>query len=832
MTDDSLTPMMRQYRQIKQEHPDALLFFRLGDFYEMFFEDALLAARELEITLTSRNRDKNGIPVPMCGVPYHSAAGYIVRLIQNGHRVAICEQVEDPRTAVGIVKREVIRVITPGTLLDDLALEPKSHNYIASVHLMEGSAGVALADLSTGHFVLSDFVGERAQQELLSLISSFQPSEIIVPESQKQRLLQSKLVELPCISAADEWTFHADRARSDLQDQFHLATLEGLGIPSGSLAVPAAGGLLQYLRKTQKSALEHLRLPSYLHKTDFLRIDSISARNLELVQSVDGLRKWTLFSVVDFTQTGMGGRLLKEWLLRPSLKLDTIQRRQDAVEELAGNLILRRELCDQLSAVHDLERLLSRVVLGVSTPREMAGLGISLKQLPKIKGSLSQAQSHLLASMASLDTLDDTSQLLERALADDPPLTVLDGGVIRDGYHNELDGLRSIRRDGKSYIASIESRERARTRISSLKVKYNRVFGYFIEVTRSQLHLVPGDFMRKQTVANAERFITAELKEYEEKVLTAEERILDLERELFADLRAKVAAAHARIQASASAVAELDAAAALAEAAHRYRYCRPVVDDSTVIEIRNGRHPVLEQRDDQPFTPNDFYADTKTHQVLIITGPNMGGKSTFLRQNALIVILAQMGSFVPADSCRVGLVDQIFTRVGASDNLARGRSTFMVEMIETANILNNATTRSLILLDEVGRGTATFDGLSIAWSIAEFLHNDPLRKAKTIFATHYHELTKLERLYDGVKNLCVTVNEAGDDIVFLHKVMPGNADKSYGIEVARLAGLPQPVLRRAREILKKLERKEIDLSGQSRSRTTDDVLTEIQKNLF
>ena len=833
ITDDSLTPMMRQYRRIKQEHPDALLFFRLGDFYEMFFEDAQLAARELEIALTSRNRDKNGIPVPMCGVPYHAAAGYIVRLIQNGHRVAICDQVEDPRTAVGIVRREVTRVITPGTLLDDLALEPKSHNYLASVHLLEGAAGVALADLSTGHFVLSDFSGERSEEELFALICSFQPSEIIAPESQKDRLRQSKQVaDLPCINGADEWTFHSERALSDLQDQFRLVTLEGLGIPAGSPAVSAAGALLQYLRRTQQSTLEHLRLPSYLRKADFLRVDSTTARNLELVESVDGLRKWTLFSVIDFTRTSMGGRLLREWLLRPCLKLEIIRRRQDAVEELKGNLMLRRELSDQLSDVHDLERLLSKVVMGIATPRDLAALGASLKQLPKIERTLSRAESEPLVSIKGLDVLDDISKLLESALADDPPITVQDGGVIREGFNSELDHLRDLRKDGKSYIATIESRERERTRIPSLKVRYNRVFGYFIEVTRSHFHLVPPDFMRKQTLANAERFVTAELKEYEEKVLTAEERILDLEKELFADLRRQVAAVHARIQSSASAVAELDVLTGLAEAAHRYRYCRPTVDDSTVIDVRNGRHAVLEQRDDQPFTPNDFYADTEGHQVLIITGPNMGGKSTFLRQNALIVILAQMGSFTPADSCRVGLVDQIFTRVGASDNLARGRSTFMVEMIETANILNNATTRSFILLDEVGRGTATFDGLSIAWSIAEYLHNEPLHKAKTVFATHYHELTKLERLYAGVKNFCVTVKEAGDDIVFFHKVTEGNADKSYGIEVARLAGLPQPVLRRAREILKKLERKEIDLSGQSRGRTSDEVLSEIQKNLF
>ncbi|HEV8132796.1 MAG TPA: DNA mismatch repair protein MutS, partial [Acidobacteriota bacterium] len=594
-----------------------------------------------------------------------------------------------------------------------------------------------------------------------------------------------------------------------------------------------AGGLIQYLRRTQRSTLEHLRPPAYLRSADFLRMDVSSIANLELIVSVDGSRKWTLYSILDFTQTGMGARLLKEWLLRPSLSVDSIRHRQDAVEELKENVMLRREIIDLLSDIHDLERLLSKTILGLANPRDMTSLEASLKQLPKLKTALGKAQSDPLRRLkTSLDPLEDVACALESAIDEDPPVSIQDGGIIRDGYNAELDELRGIQRDGKSYIAAIENRERGRTRIPSLKVKYNRVFGYFIEVTRSHLGSVPSDYTRKQTLANAERFTTPELKEYEEKVLTAEERILELEKELFTSLRRQVASEHSRIQGTATTIAELDTMSSLAEAAHRYRYTRPAVDTSTVIEIHNGRHPVLEQRDDAPFTPNDLYCDTETHQILLITGPNMGGKSTFLRQNALIVILAQMGSFVPADSARIGLIDQIFTRVGASDNLARGRSTFMVEMIETANILNNATPRSLILLDEVGRGTATFDGLSIAWAVAEFLHNENMCKAKTLFATHYHELTKLARLYSGVKNFCVTVKEAGDDIVFFHKVVPGSADKSYGIEVARLAGLPAPALRRAREILKKLERKEIDLSGQPRSRSTDEAIDEIQKTLF
>lgn len=816
MTDPLLTPMMRQYHQIKQDYPDALLFFRLGDFYEMFFEDAVLAARELEITLTSRSKDRQGVAVPMCGVPYHAATGYIARLIRNGHRVAICDQVEDPRSAVGVVRREVIRVVTPGTTTDDLLLEPKSHNYLAAVHVVGSSAGVVVADLSTGHLTLSDLAGDPIEDELISFLSSFSPAEILVPE----RLLAeakrwASRASIGNITAVADWTFHADHARQTLREHFGVMTLDGFGIPPGSLAVAAAGGLIDYLRKTQKSALAHIGTPSYLRAGDFLRMDASSIANLELVAPADGASsRWTLFSVLDFTETGMGARLLKEWLLRPSLQLDAIVQRHDAVEELKDNLILRRDLADSMEGIYDLERLVSKSILNVANPRDLISLANSLKRLPKLKATLSRASSGLLSGLCGeIDPLEDLERLLSQAIVDEPPVSIQDGGLIRDGFNVELDELRAIQRDGKSGIAAIEHRERERTRIPSLKVRYNRVFGYYIEVTRANLAAVPADYVRKQTLAGAERFVTPELKAYEEKVLSAEERILELEKNLFVELRHKVASEHRRIQRSAAAVAQTDGLSSLAEAAHRHRYCRPVVDDSTTLEIRGGRHPVLEQREDQPFTPNDLLADGEAQQILLITGPNMGGKSTFLRQNALIVILAQMGGFVPAESARIGLVDQIFTRVGASDNLARGRSTFMVEMIETANILHSATPRSLILLDEVGRGTATFDGLSIAWAVAEFLYTEPARKAKTLFATHYHELTKLERLYPGIRNFCLTVKEAGDDIVFFHKLAAGSADKSYGIEVARLAGLPRPVVERAREILKRLERREIDLSG-------------------
>ncbi|MBI4455932.1 MAG: DNA mismatch repair protein MutS [Acidobacteria bacterium] len=826
--------MMQQYQQMKQAYPEALLLFRMGDFYELFFEDAVVAARQLEITLTSRSRDKNGIPVPMCGVPYHAVNSYIARLVRNGHRVAICEQVEDPRDAAGIVRREVIRVVTPGTTTDDLLLEPKSHHYLAAVHFSDQHMGLAIVDLSTGHLVLSDPTGPNIEEQALSFLASFSPAEVLVPESLRTRFLHwTKPISLASVTGAPDWTFHADLAQRVLREQFKVTTLDGFGIPPEGLAITAAGGLIEYLRRTQKSALDHICTPSYLHASDFLRMDASSVANLELVQSVDGLSRWTLFSVLDGTQTGMGARLLKEWMLRPSLSIELIRQRQDALQELKDDLILRHGTAELLSKIHDMERLLSKAILGIANPRDLATLGASLKRLPELKAALSQGRCEPLRRLhTTIDPLEDVAQMLDSAIMEEPPISIQEGGIIRDRFNPELDELRSIQRDGKSYIAAMENRERARTRIPSLKIKYNRVFGYFIEVTRPHLRLIPDDYSRRQTLANAERFVTPELKEYEEKVLTAEERMLELEKELFISLRNQVVAQHLRVQASAAAVAEIDVFASLADVAHRHHYCRPVVDDSTVIDIRNGRHAVLEQRDDQPFTPNDLYADNETHQILLITGPNMGGKSTFLRQNALIVILAQMGSFVPADSARIGLVDQIFTRVGASDNLARGRSTFMVEMIETANILNNATPRSLILLDEVGRGTATFDGLSIAWAVAEFLHNESERKAKTLFATHYHELTKLERLYTGVKNFCVTARESGDNIVFFHKLVLGNADKSYGIEVARLAGLPQPVLCRAREILKRLERKEIDLSGQPRARSTDEVTAEIQKSLF
>jgi DNA mismatch repair protein MutS len=832
---EDLTPMMKQYHEVKRRFPGKLVFFRLGDFYEMFYEDAILASRELEITLTSRNKDKSGSPIPMCGVPYHSVDGYIARLMKKGHKIAICEQVEDPRTAKKLVHREVTRVLTPGTVVEEMLLEPKDHNYLGSLCITEAGVGLAFMDLSTADFLATEFPADEGYQKAIDELTRFTPKELVLAESSSQEIRQQLIRDWSdawVASPLDDWAFNYDYAQRILLDHFGLVSLDGWGGAGKSLSLCAAGALIHYLRDSQLAALGKVATLHFFEPSDFMKLDASTVTNLELIQSLDGSKKGSLFSFLDLTRTGMGARLLKSWLLLPLLNLSELERRQDSIQVLTADIQTHGRLAGKLSEIHDLERLISRVMVGVAGPRELLALRDSLRLVPDIRDLLHAFPALRIGEIrAQLDPLDDIVRLIDTSIADDPPASAADPGIIRIGYSQELDELRSIRHSGKGYIASMEARERQNTGIPSLKVKFNQVFGYFIEVTNSNLSLVPGHYIRKQTLVNCERFVTAELQQYEEKVLGAEERIAAIEKELFTQVRKAIAVQGSRVQTTARLLGEMDAYASLAEVALKYAYVRPKLTDGDEISIREGRHPVVELQS-RPFIPNDLYLNSTTDQLTILTGPNMGGKSTYLRQTALIVILAQMGSFVPATEARLGCVDRIYTRVGASDNLARGRSTFMVEMIETANILNTATNKSLILLDEVGRGTATFDGLSLAWAIAEYLVQNPVHRAKTLFATHYHELTKMSEVHPGVKNYCMAIQEAGREIVFLRKVTPGAADKSYGIEVARLAGMPRDVLLKANKILERLERKEIDLTGRARRRSTDEVLEEMQKSLF
>ncbi len=827
---ENLTPMMRQYHKIKLENPGVLLFFRLGDFYEMFYEDALVGSRELEITLTSRNTDKKGNPIPMCGIPYHAANSYVAKLLKRGFKVAICEQVEDPRQAKGIVRREVTRILTPGTAIDENVLEVGQNNYLASLVVAEQAVAAAFVDVSTGEFWIGRYEGEESAEKMEQEFSHFAPREIVFPESNERSLtsrfpatLGNGVVRTP----QPDWTFNLDFCNRVLIQHFTVSSLEGLGLSRDMITISAAGALLNYLKQTQKTDLRHITSLNFLEPCNYLQMDDSTVQNLELIRRLDGSKKWTLLASLDDTQTAMGARLLRTWMLRPSLDLSEIHGRLDAVEELSRSVVALSGLRNVLNSIHDLERLLSRVTMEAATPRDLLALRDSLKVLPDLVLALSHYKCRLLRP--EIDVLENVVQLLERSIADDAPVVLNEGRIIRREYHAQLDELREISSSGKTYIAQLEAREKERTGIPSLKVKYNRVFGYFLEVTKAHLAAVPGDYIRKQTLAGSERYINAELKEYEEKVLGAEERIVELERQLFLEVRSRVANEAERIQQVARTVAYLDVLSSFAEVNRRNHYVRPEMDESVTLQIKSGRHPVLELQGTDPFVPNDLECDAEGDQMLILTGPNMGGKSTYLRQIALTVIMAQMGSFVPAEKARVGLVDRIFTRVGASDNLAMGRSTFMVEMIETARILNTATPRSLVLLDEVGRGTATFDGLSIAWAVAEYLITDQARKGRTLFATHYQELTGLEALYEGVRNYCVTARESGKDILFFHRVMPGVASKSYGIQVARLAGVPAPVVERAQAILSRLERKQLNLTGK---KSTSLEIEELQKALF
>lgn len=809
MTSDASTPLMRQYHAIKQQVPHALLMFRLGDFYELFYDDAVTAARELEITLTSRNKEK-GQAVPMCGVPYHAAEGYIARLIQRGYRVAICDQMEDARFAKKLVKREITRVVTPGTATDSALLRSRENNYLAALATSGNRAGLAHVDISTGEFRVTELEAAEAP----AAVEQLGAKEMLVAEGSPVapgfHALRTEV---------DAWAFSPDYAERTLREHFGLLTLEGCGLGGRGLAVAAAGAILHYLKDTQKAALNHLERPTYYDRAEAMVLDTVTARNLELVEplfTADAADKEsTLISLIDRTVTGMGARLLRRRLLGPSLDLAEIEARLDAVQELVNATIPRTETRKILGEMQDMERLLAKVTMATAGPRELLALARSLAKVPALKNAIDAARTS--ARLADLHSrLDEVPEVCDRvlaAIAEEPPVNLADGGTIRDGHHPELDQLRDISRNSRQYIAAIETRERSRTGIQSLKVRFNNIFGYYIEISKANQHLAPPDYERKQTLVNAERFTTPELKVLEQKILEAEEKILELERAIFGELRSFAAEHAGRIRSTAAAVAELDVTAALALLATESRYTRPRFSDSGEMRIAAGRHPVVErltEREAARFIPNDLFLDSEASFIAIITGPNMGGKSTYLRQAALIAVLAQMGSYVPAESAVLPLIDRVFTRIGASDNLARGRSTFMVEMTETAVILNTATARSLIVLDEIGRGTATYDGLALAWSVIEHIHRKI--RAKTLFATHYHELTELAEQLEGVRNLRVSVKEAGDQIVFLRKVEPGRADRSYGIEVARLAGLPMGVIERAREILALHEKTEHEVT--------------------
>jgi DNA mismatch repair protein MutS len=815
MSQATVTPAMRQYLDAKRQHRDAIVFFRMGDFYEMFYEDALVAARALDLTLTSRSKDAGGNGIPMCGVPYHAMDGYLARLVKKGFRVAICEQVEDPKKAKGLVKREVVRVVSPGTLTDANYLEAREPAFLMSLIQESQTIAAALLDVSTGEFTVADYRGADGIQALSDEISVLRPRELVVPQGSDiaGRLPEVARLQIP-VTAAEGWGFEAESARRTLLDQLRTRGVEGFGLEGRSLAIQAAGGLLAHLRDTQKVDLAHIRAVVYRPSADCLIVDPITLKHLEVVESSEGGVRGSLLGEIDRTVTTMAGRMLRAWLLRPLVSLERIRDRLDAVEELAFRATDRGKFRDALKNVHDLERLVARAALGTAGPRDLIALKQSLLAVPRVRLVLQDLRAPLVQSLlAELDDLVDVRTLIEQTLIDEPPAIVREGGFTRDGVNAELDELRAISRSGRQVIAEMEERERARTGIGSLKVRFNRVFGYYIEISKSNLHAAPADYQRKQTIAGGERFTTPALKEYEEKVLGADERILERELAIYEDLRQRVAAEAPRIQDTARALAALDVLAGLAETAAVGNYTKPHVHDGDDMIVTEGRHPVVERFAPDAFVPNDVDLDGNARQLVILTGPNMGGKSTYLRQTALMPLLAQIGSFVPARDAKLPVVDRIFARVGASDNIARGQSTFMVEMQETANILHAASSRSFVVLDEIGRGTSTFDGLSIAWAVAEYLATNPKARPKTLFATHYHELTDLADALPGVVNAHVSAREYKDEIIFLRKIVPGRSDRSYGIQVARLAGLPSPVVSRASEILAGLERDELSRGG-------------------
>ncbi len=802
----ALSPMMQEYVKTKEEYHDCILLYRLGDFYEMFFEDALTASKELEITLTGKDCGLKE-RAPMCGVPFHSVETYINRLIEKGYKVAICEQVEDPKKAKGLVKREVVRIVTPGTTLDATSLDETKNNYLMSIVYIEDHFGCAIADITTGDCFLTEL--DKAQK-LLDEINKFTPAEIICNESFLMSGVDTEDLKNRlgiCVFSQEPWYFDDELCRKTLKEHFQVNSLEGLGIGEFESGVLAAGALFLYLQETQKTALSHMATIRPYSAEKYMLIDSSSRRNLELVETLrEKQKRGSLLWVLDKTKTAMGARTLRSYVEQPLIDPEEIENRLSAIEELNEHPMLRDEIREYLQPIYDLERLISRISYKSANPRDMIAFASSLEMLPHIKQVLKEFSSPVLRQLEEeMDSLLDISGLIKQAIVDDPPLAQKDGGIIREGYHEDVDKFRRSRTDGKKWLSELEARERERTGIRTMKIKYNRVFGYSLEITNAFKDQVPDNYIRKQTLTNAERYITQELKELEDLILGAEDKLYALEYELFCDVRDKVGAEVVRIQQTAKAVAAIDVLASLALVAQRNNYVRPKINNSGVIDIKNGRHPVVEQMiENDMFIANDTYLDNQKKRISIITGPNMAGKSTYMRQTALIVLMAQIGSFVPAEKANIGIVDRIFTRVGASDDLASGQSTFMVEMTEVANILRNATSKSLLILDEIGRGTSTFDGLSIAWAVVEHISNTKLCGAKTLFATHYHELTELEGKISGVNNYCIAVKEKGDDIVFLRKIVKGGADKSYGIQVAKLAGVPDTVIQRAKELVEEL----------------------------
>ena len=839
-----LTPMMKQYMQTKEEYKDCILFYRLGDFYEMFFDDALTASKELEITLTGKNCGLEE-RAPMCGIPYHAVDSYLNRLVSKGYKVAICEQVEDPKTAKGIVKREVIRVVTPGTNLDTQGLDETKNNYIMCIVYMADRYGLSVADVTTGEYLVTEL---DSQTKLMDELYKFMPSEIVCNEAfymsgldlddLKNRLHMA-------IYSLEAWYFDDALCRETLQEHFKVASLEGIGLSDYECGMIASGALLKYLEETQKNSLSHMSRLTRYATGNYMVLDSATRRNLELVETLrEKQKRGSLLWVLDKTKTAMGARTLRKYVEQPLIDKKSIVKRLDAVAELKDNAICREEIREYLNPVYDLERLVGKITYQSANPRDLIAFQSSLSMLPSVKCILKDMESDLLKEIyEELDPLEELCDLVGRAIQEEPPLAMKEGGIIKDGYNEEVDRLRKAKSEGKNWLADLETKEREKTGIKNLRIRYNKVFGYYLEVTNSFKDLVPDYYTRKQTLANAERYIIPELKELEDTILGAEDKLCALEYELYCEVRNTIAAELTRIQRTAKAVAKLDVIASLALVAERNNYVRPKINEKGVIDIRDGRHPVVEKMiPNDMFIANDTYLDDKKQRISIITGPNMAGKSTYMRQAALIVLMAQLGSFVPASSANIGLVDRIFTRVGASDDLASGQSTFMVEMNEVANILRNATSKSLLILDEIGRGTSTFDGLSIAWAVVEYISNSKLLGAKTLFATHYHELTELEGKISNVNNYCIAVKEKGDDIVFLRKIVKGGADKSYGIQVAKLAGVPDPVINRAKEIVEELvtaditgKVKDIAVQGSETKKKTQKKLDEVdltQMSLF
>ena len=838
---NELTPMMKQYMQTKEEYKDCILFYRLGDFYEMFFDDALTASKELEITLTGKNCGLEE-RAPMCGIPYHAVDSYLNRLVSKGYKVAICEQVEDPKTAKGIVKREVIRVVTPGTNLDTQGLDETKNNYIMCIVYMADRYGLSVADVTTGEYLVTEL---DSQTKLMDELYKFMPSEIVCNEAfymsgldlddLKNRLHMA-------IYSLEAWYFDDALCRETLQEHFKVASLEGIGLSDYECGMIASGALLKYLEETQKNSLSHMSRLTRYATGNYMVLDSATRRNLELVETLrEKQKRGSLLWVLDKTKTAMGARTLRKYVEQPLIDKESIVKRLDAVAELKDNAICREEIREYLNPVYDLERLVGKITYQSANPRDLIAFQSSLSMLPSVKCILKDMESDLLKEIyEELDPLEELCDLVGRAIQEEPPLAMKEGGIIKDGYNEEVDRLRKAKSEGKNWLADLETKEREKTGIKNLRIRYNKVFGYYLEVTNSFKDLVPDYYTRKQTLANAERYIIPELKELEDTILGAEDKLCALEYELYCEVRNTIAAELTRIQRTAKAVAKLDVIASLALVAERNNYVRPKINEKGVIDIRDGRHPVVEKMiPNDMFIANDTYLDDKKQRISIITGPNMAGKSTYMRQAALIVLMAQLGSFVPASSANIGLVDRIFTRVGASDDLASGQSTFMVEMNEVANILRNATSKSLLILDEIGRGTSTCDGLSIAWAVVEYISNSKLLGAKTLFATHYHELTELEGKISNVNNYCIAVKEKGDDIVFLRKIVKGGADKSYGIQVAKLAGVPDPVINRAKEIVEELvtaditgKVKDIAVQGSETKKKTQKKLDEVDLTQF